>query len=308
MKLIKIFAIVFSLHLFAICFLFVLPGCTTTKNKEPEAAAPAVADSGEMGMGTGNEVKEMHPDFNAGLSGSGETATTRPLGRYAPTRPSWDFETATEESAEEVLKPVYKEPMEPETDLPQSSFDDSSTRLYTVKSGDTLSKIARKFGTTVAAIKRANALQSDLIRVRDTLVIPGGGGSGVSLSMPVSTPKYVKKEAPAAAEAIHIVASGDTPSGIARQYGMSAKNLMRINHITDPTKLQIGQRLFVNAPQGAPTSAPRSASASRTVLEEDRSMTPSAIDERERSLLDEEEDIPVIPLDSDEGGGGGSTD
>ena len=135
MKLIKIFTIVFSLHLFAICFLFVLPGCTTTKNKEPDATAPAVAESGEMGAE--NEVKEIHPDFNAGLSGSGETTTIRPTGRYAPTRPSWDFETAEEESDEEVLKPVYKEP---ETALPQSSssVNETSTRLYSVKSGESL--------------------------------------------------------------------------------------------------------------------------------------------------------------------------
>jgi LysM repeat protein len=41
-----------------------------------------------------------------------------------------------------------------------------------VVSGDTLSKIATKFGVTVAAIKTANGLTSDLISVGQKLTIP----------------------------------------------------------------------------------------------------------------------------------------
>lgn len=43
---------------------------------------------------------------------------------------------------------------------------------YTIKKGDTLSAIARKNGTTVAKIKAANGLKSDLIRDGKTLTIP----------------------------------------------------------------------------------------------------------------------------------------
>jgi LysM repeat protein len=44
---------------------------------------------------------------------------------------------------------------------------------YTVKSGDTLYGIARKFGTTVAALQSANGLTGGLIRVGQVLKIPG---------------------------------------------------------------------------------------------------------------------------------------
>jgi N-acetyl-anhydromuramyl-L-alanine amidase AmpD len=47
-----------------------------------------------------------------------------------------------------------------------------SEKAYSVKQGDTLTKIARKFGTTVEAIKVRNNLQSDLILVGQSLVIP----------------------------------------------------------------------------------------------------------------------------------------
>jgi hypothetical protein len=43
---------------------------------------------------------------------------------------------------------------------------------YTIKSGDTLGAIARRNGTTVAKLKAANGLKSDLIRAGKTLKIP----------------------------------------------------------------------------------------------------------------------------------------
>lgn len=47
-----------------------------------------------------------------------------------------------------------------------------TAKSYTVVSGDTLSKIATKFGVTVAALKQANGLTSDLIGIGQKLVIP----------------------------------------------------------------------------------------------------------------------------------------
>jgi LysM repeat protein len=47
----------------------------------------------------------------------------------------------------------------------------ASTR-HTVKKGDTLSAIARRYGTSVAKIKAANGMKSDMIRDGKTLVVP----------------------------------------------------------------------------------------------------------------------------------------
>jgi hypothetical protein len=48
----------------------------------------------------------------------------------------------------------------------------SGGKKHTVKSGDTLSSIARKYGTSVAKLKAANGLKSDVIRDGRTLSIP----------------------------------------------------------------------------------------------------------------------------------------
>lgn len=50
-------------------------------------------------------------------------------------------------------------------------------RIYIVKSGDTLTKIAKLHGTTVKALRAANKLRTDRIRVGDKLVIPGGASA-----------------------------------------------------------------------------------------------------------------------------------
>lgn len=49
--------------------------------------------------------------------------------------------------------------------------------VYRVKRGDTLSEIARRYGTTVAALKRANRLRGNLLRVGQRLVIETGAAT-----------------------------------------------------------------------------------------------------------------------------------
>ncbi len=53
-----------------------------------------------------------------------------------------------------------------------SSKKSGGSRRHTVKSGDTLSGIARKYGTSVSKLKAANGLKSDMIRDGRSLTIP----------------------------------------------------------------------------------------------------------------------------------------
>lgn len=45
----------------------------------------------------------------------------------------------------------------------------------------------------------------------------------------------------------HVVRSGESPSVIASRYGMRTRELMKINGISDPSKLQVGAKLQVYA-------------------------------------------------------------
>lgn len=109
--------------------------------------------------------------------------------------------------------------------IPNTSEDDYIT--YQVVSGDTLSKIATRYGTTVNEIKSLNNLTSDLITVGQILKIPTKNQS--------STIRYV-------------VQKGDTLYGIANRYDVSVATLKSLNNLVSDV-LQIGQVLEI------PTSA-----------------------------------------------------
>lgn len=124
-----------------------------------------------------------------------------------------------------------------------TSFNQGSTE-YTVKPGDSLSKIAKQFDTSVRAIKAANGLSSDLIRLGDTLVVPVSGSTTgtTSIETSPSTPSFSTSAA-----GTHTVKSGEYPGKIARKYGMTSSELLALNGITDPRKLQVGQVLKLSA-------------------------------------------------------------
>ena len=136
-----------------------------------------------------------------------------------------------------------------------TSFNQGSTE-YTVKRGDSLSKIANQFDTSVGAIKAANALSSDLIRVGDKLVVPVSGDTGASSGMSVASSDSISSNSTAPSVSTsgartHTVKSGEYPGKIASQYGMTTDELLSLNGITDPRKLQVGKVLKVSGSDSA---------------------------------------------------------
>jgi LysM repeat protein len=145
------------------------------------------------------------------------------------------------------------------------------TSVYTVAKGDSLSVIARKHGTTVTALKNANKLSSDVIRVGQKLTIPSPQASGQRDAGAPKPRKKVAKAAPkkdagaAAAPAVeggYAVEAGDTPEKIAKKLGVKLQALMDANPGIDPKRLQIGQKL--NVPGAAPAAIPAGTTPTET--------------------------------------------
>lgn len=99
---------------------------------------------------------------------------------------------------------------------------------YTVKKGDTLSKIASQYNMTVAELKRLNNLTSDTIQIGQVLKVT----------------KSQSPETPEVTYETYTVKKGDTLYAIASQYNISVDELKRLNNIVGNT-LYIGQELKV---------------------------------------------------------------
>ncbi len=103
---------------------------------------------------------------------------------------------------------------------------------YTVKAGDSLSKIANSYGITVDRIKSANKLTGNTIYVGQKLLIP------------VSDTKVEEKEPTTSAGINYVVVKGDNLYTIANKYGVSVNDIKSLNNLSSNT-LQIGQVLKI---------------------------------------------------------------
>jgi murein DD-endopeptidase MepM/ murein hydrolase activator NlpD len=96
---------------------------------------------------------------------------------------------------------------------------------YTVQEGDTLFSIARSFGVTVEALQEANNITDpSLLAIGQTLIIPGYEGIEGSL-------------------VTYRVQLGETLTGLAKRFGTSEADLIRINRLTNSEALFVGQSL-----------------------------------------------------------------
>ncbi|MBY0096193.1 LysM peptidoglycan-binding domain-containing protein [Mesobacillus maritimus] len=113
----------------------------------------------------------------------------------------------------------------PSTNSPQANS------TYTVVSGDSLSVIAKRFNTTVEALKRTNQLPSDLLRVGQVLTIPTNSETGPEPIQQTDNLRYT-------------VVAGDSLWGIAMKYNVSLNEIRSANNLENDL-LQIGQTILI---------------------------------------------------------------
>ena len=100
---------------------------------------------------------------------------------------------------------------------------------HVVKRGDNLWDLAVKYDTEVKIIKEINYLNSSLLSINDTLLIPLGKSKSNS---------FIPYE-------MYIVSEGDTLWGIAKKYNLDVRDLARMNSLSENEYLQLGQQLSI---------------------------------------------------------------
>lgn len=121
------------------------------------------------------------------------------------------------------------------TSIPKDR-EERGTEIYIVMNGDTLGGIASKFGVSVATVKWANNLTSDLVKPGQELEVPLSDGVLIT----------VKK--------------GDTLASLAKKYAGNEQSIADFNFLDYPFTLAAGQELFI--PDGRMPEAPKPVYAS----------------------------------------------
>lgn len=107
----------------------------------------------------------------------------------------------------------------------ESEAPSTSGNYYTVKSGDSLWSISKKFNTSVAELKELNNLSSNLLSI----------GQQLKISENIVTDN----------ENVYTVQKGDTLYALAQKFGTTVTKLKALNNLTS-NSLSIGQKLVID--------------------------------------------------------------
>ncbi|WAO21950.1 LysM peptidoglycan-binding domain-containing protein [Paenilisteria newyorkensis] len=173
-------------------------------------------------------------------------------------------EEVKEEAKEETPAPVAPPKLE-QNEAPVVQVDTNAS-TYTVQSGDSLSKIATLFGTSVANLKAINSLTDDNIVVGDVLKVKGSAPVKETVNKPdtekpVVTPEVSKPDTNTTTNvnkpstpnkpavntsntSNYTVQSGDSYFTIAQKFGTTVANLKALNNASSDN-LQVGDVLKV---------------------------------------------------------------
>jgi membrane-bound lytic murein transglycosylase D len=153
------------------------------------------------------KLKSLNPHLLKGITPSGPSK----YALYFPSGESGRVDSAVSRLV--AMKPVRKR-----------SPAAASSRFHIVKRGETLTSIGRKYGLSVAALRKTNRLRSGRIQVGKKLV--------------------VARRKPKTRSVVYRVRPGDTLIGISSQFGVPVPELRKINNLRS-TAIFSGQRLRI---------------------------------------------------------------
>ena len=109
----------------------------------------------------------------------------------------------------------------------------TSETIYIVKKGDTLTRIALKYNTTVTRIAQLNNIRNvNLIYIGQILVIPTNSSNNINNNS-------------ANNQIIYTIRRGDTLWSISRRYGIPIAQIVRQNRIQNPNLIYTGNTLIL---------------------------------------------------------------
>jgi LysM repeat protein len=240
MKILKFSGIVAGIHLLALILIFANPGCSSSSNPPSPSDTTASSDTPAIAVKGGPSP----------ISAAPSSSTVDPISlnaavRYSPTRPNSAAATSLQTA-------------------PVTNVTPAST--YTVVKNDNLTVIAKRNHITIGELAAANNLSPTAkLGLGQKLIIPSkvspaakmeAAGASPASSMPAANPgrEPGAARAKSADSVTHVVQSGETLGVIARNFGVSQREIAVANNITDPEKIRAGTELIIpgwQTPSGA---------------------------------------------------------
>ncbi|MGD0276404.1 MAG: NlpC/P60 family protein [Syntrophales bacterium] len=144
---------------------------------------------------------------------------------------------------------------------------------YKVKNGDNLYNIARKTGASVDALKAANGLHSNALKVNQTIVIPTSDSKKSAKNGNLSQQHTHHVKASLVKTSTYVVRRGESVYLISKKTGLSVNEIKRLNHIRS-NRLRAGQKLVLSHPNITEASVDKTEeSDDPSVMEEDDNLT-----------------------------------
>lgn len=120
--------------------------------------------------------------------------------------------------------------------------------FYRVRRGDSWYRISRRFGVSIAVLKKYNHRRSNLLRPGQSLKVPG---KGLTRSMVAQNKRSSKRSTRATSNGSYRVCKGDTLWVVAKRNGLSIGALARANNLPVRAHLKVGQRLYIPSSNAA---------------------------------------------------------
>jgi len=177
-------------------------------------------------------VKDLNPEYVRGVTRTNQSNMVR-----LPHAGREDFALRLADMPETVVKP---------------------TTTHYVRKGETLGRIAQRYGTTVSAIRSQpenRGLKPNKLRIGQRIVVPVPqvASSGTKSTAPASSSKTAALNQTGSGgdhEIMYTVHRGETLGKIAREIGVSVSEICRQNGIKNANQIQPGQRLRIRVDGG----------------------------------------------------------
>jgi membrane-bound lytic murein transglycosylase D len=132
-------------------------------------------------------------------------------------------------------------------------------KQYTIVAGDTLGGIAKRFNTTIDALKATNDLPGNIIVAGRTLLIPQPGANADSYKLSADNRLQTKQsQGPSGGTRIdYTVRGGDSLWSIARKHDVGVRDLAKWNGMAPGDTLSVGRSLVIWSQPGTIAAIPQ---------------------------------------------------